>query len=387
MKKFGISLLLALSLAQAASFAPSRVCKTCHPAIYNEYMTSMHRKSSVVNDPVHQAVWNKHPLKAKQRYTCAACHSPTDTALTKALKESAPALPDADNPVQQDEPIGCATCHRIRDIKTHPARNINIYNDTPKHYYAAKNGKTVASQVKFHEERSVFGLNSKTTGSPFHTIDYTNPRFTDGTVCLGCHDHKRNKHGLAICNIDRNTTAPSGKETCITCHMPQVKGSLSTITQTPTHAFHGFAGLHVRPRLLAKHLGLKADTDGGKLRISVENKADHRLFTHPLRLGELRVTVERDGMHITLPPVHFYTVLGRDGKPAMPWIADRVLKHNGIGAKETRTFTFDAVPQKGDRVTVTLGYHIVNPKTAKKLGITDPALQKFTVLKSETFSF
>jgi len=372
--------------AATPAFVPSKVCSKCHPAIYKEYMGSMHRNSSVENDPVHKAVWDKHPLKAKKKYNCAVCHTPTDTKLIEAFKKGEPALPEA-NRIQRDEPIGCATCHRIRSIRTHVKQNQNIYNDKPKYYYAAKEGKTLKETVKFHEVSSFFGLSKTTQGSPFHTIDYSNKLFANGYICLGCHDHKRNKHDFAICDMGRKKAAPSTRQNCITCHMPQVPGSLSTITETKTHAFHGFAGVHVRPDLLAEYVKIAVKPEKSGLVVTLKNEADHRLFAHPLRLGQLRVTIQRGDKTIEPEPVNFFTRLGHDGKPAMPWVATEVLRQNGIDAKETKRFLFKTALQKGDEVTVTLGYFVVNPKAAKKLGIDEEGVTRFNVLTSKTFFY
>ncbi|WP_457597665.1 multiheme c-type cytochrome [Hydrogenimonas sp.] len=376
---------LALPLL-AGQFVSSKVCSKCHPAIYKEYMGSMHRDSSVVNDPIHAAVWAKHPLKAKAKYNCAVCHAPSDTPLITALKEGKSALPQP-NEVEKNEPIGCATCHRIRSIRHHARQNRNIYVDKPKYYYAAKGGKTVNETVKFHETSGWFGLSRATKGSPFHTIDYTNELFSSGYVCLGCHDHKRNKHDFAICDMGRKEKGIDTKRNCITCHMPQVKGSLSTITQTETHAFHGFAGVHVRPDLLARYVKLDAVREDDKLKVSLENEADHTLFSHPLRLGQLRVTIERGDREIALEPVDFFTKLGHDGRTAMPWVATQILAQNRIEAHQKRDFLFDFTPKKGDRIVVTLGYYIVNPKAARKLGIDDEALTSFKPLVSKAVRF
>lgn len=40
---------------------------------------------------------------------------------------------------------------------------------------------------------------------------------------------------------------------------------------------------------------------------------------------------------------------------------------------------------KGDKVSVEFGYHIVNPKIAKKLELKDVSLSKFIILKKEQF--
>ena len=378
-------LFFAASLFASQGFVKSKVCSKCHPLIYKEYMGSMHRNSSVANDPVHKAIWDKHPLKAKENYNCGVCHTPSDTKLIEALEKGEPALPEA-NEVQKNEPIGCAYCHRIQSIRTHARQNLNLLNETPKYYYAAKDGKSQEEQVEFHKTSSFFGLNRKTSGSPFHTIDYSNKLFSTGHICLGCHDHKRNKNDFAICSMNIKENDPE-KHNCIVCHMPQIPGSYSTIVKSETHAYHGFAGPHVRPELLRHAVSLEATRVEGKLRIKIVNHSIHKLFTHPLRLGQLRIEIRRGDKTIEAKPVNFFTVLGHEGKPAMPWVADEVLKTNAIDASSEKVIDTDLSLKKGDHVTLTLGFHIVNPKAAKKLGIGDKDVTDFKVLKSETFLF
>ena len=376
--------LLGLSLFAQEAFVSSHVCSKCHPLIYQEYMGSMHRNASVANDPVHAAVWKKHPLNAKKEYKCAACHSPSDTELMKALKEGEPAMP-AQSGIQKNEPIGCAYCHRIQAIQPHADRNINIIDPKKRRYYSAKEGKTADEKVRFHSISSFFGLSRKTEGSPFHTIDYTNPIYTDGKVCMGCHSHKRNGKGFAIC--ETKGKPENAKRNCIECHMPQVHGSLSTITRSRTHAYHGFAGLHNGTVHLAATIGLGARPKGDRTVVTITNEANHRLFNHPLRLGRLQIEVTRGGRTFPIDPVDFYTVLGQNGKPSMPWAADRVIAARTIEANGETEVEFPFKVQKGDRLTVTLGYFIVNPKAAKKLEITDESLKSFRRLKSQTFQF
>ena len=376
--------LLFFSLSAATTFVSSHVCAKCHPLIYQEYMGSMHRKSSTLNDPVHAAVWAKHPLKAKKRYQCGVCHTPSDTRLISALKAGKAALPHADA-IQTNEPIGCAYCHRIQKIEEHKVHNINVIEPEMRRYFAAKGGKTDEKTLKFHTVSSFFGLSKKTEGSPFHTIDYTNPIFADGRMCMGCHSHKRNKLGFAVCETKGNPT--KAKKNCIQCHMPKVPGSFSTITHTKTHTFHGFAGLHNATERLAQSVKLEAKPHDDRLIVTIENQADHRLFNHPLRLGRLKVEVTRGDKSFSLDPVDFYTVLGRDGKPSMPWSATEIVKAHTIEANAKTEIELPFPVQKGDRVTVTLGYFIVNPKAAAKLGITDKSLTTFKRLKSQTFAF
>ncbi|BDY12648.1 multiheme c-type cytochrome [Hydrogenimonas cancrithermarum] len=378
-------LIAALDLFATQGFVSSNVCKKCHPIISKEYSASMHKNASIHNDPVHRAVWEKHPLKKSGKYVCASCHTPTDTKIMQALKSKKSALPE-ENAIQKNEPIGCAYCHRIKDIEIHAKANLNILNETPKFYYASKEGKSEKRVVKFHEESSFFGLSKKTAGSPFHTIDYGNENFSDGKMCLGCHDHKRNDKGFAICSMDIESSEKSTNN-CISCHMPQVEGSYSTIAKSKTHAYHGFTGLHNRPDMLKSYITLKATAKEGKLSVTLKNGADHKLFAHPLRLAQLRIEIGRDGKTIRLEPVNFFTILGHNGKPAMPWSADSILKQNVIKAHEEKRIDMAFTPRKGDEVRVTLGYYIVNPKAAGKLGITQKDFTTFRTLVSKIFFF
>ncbi|NPA60751.1 MAG: hypothetical protein GXO06_00510, partial [Epsilonproteobacteria bacterium] len=55
-----LSLVALISLSSVANDLNS--CKGCHPIIYSEFEQSMHKKSTIKDDKIHQAVWNKHPL-------------------------------------------------------------------------------------------------------------------------------------------------------------------------------------------------------------------------------------------------------------------------------------------------------------------------------------
>ena len=96
--------------------------------------------------------------------------------------------------------------------------------------------------------------------------------------------------------------------------------------------------------------------------------------------GEGRVSPVIPGCQVIL------TVIGKDGKPSMPWLADTVLKDSTIKAHEKRVIRYPKSLQIGDSVTVELGYYIANPKVAKKLQIEDKALTEFIPLTKERFT-
>jgi len=339
-------------------------CKGCHPIISSEFQDSFHKKSTIYEDKVHKAIWDKHPAKAKGQYKCAKCHTPNKNDMHTG--------------------ITCVNCHTITDVKEHTRVNENIYETKDKTLYSAQKGME-DKKVIYHEKSSMFGLIKKTTGSPYHDIDYTNKNFYTGKMCMGCHSHKQNSHKFTVCETGTEG-AKDTEQNCITCHMPQVKGSATNIRESKTHAFHGFAGVRNAPELLSKYIDINyTKTDSG-FNIIVHNKAPHNLLTHPLRVVALKTTIKRDGKIQELKTFKFMKIIGTEGKPSMPWLATEVIKDNMIKDNEKRILSFDNKLQSGDEIETILGYFIVNPKAVKKLGLEkDKELTKFTHIKNGYF--
>ncbi len=372
-------LILAFLAVYIHAATDNTTCKRCHPKIFNEYQNSMHKKASIYNDPVHKAVWDKHPAKAKGNYQCAKCHTPSDEALIKNGGLPTP------NPQQLKHPVACQTCHRIEKIEEHAKSNSNLYTTKPKMFFSADPTRK-GQKVLFHESKSFFGLFRKTVGSPYHDIDYGNELFYNGNVCMGCHAHKENGKGFAVCDFKVKQDDKS-KHNCISCHMQKVKGSYVTLKESKTHAYHGSNIVTASPAMLEKYVKFSIQQEKEGFSVRIENEANHPLFPHPLRLGVLKVSVQHDGKTIPLKERYFARIIGKDGKPSSPWLADSVIKDTTIQAHEKRTVSYQHPLQKGDHVIVTLGYHIVNPKMAKKLGITEEHYIRFIPFKKERFAF
>ncbi len=352
-------------------------CKRCHPKIFNEYQNSMHKKASIFNDPVHKAVWDKHPNKKKGNYTCAKCHTPEDTALLNKQTKLSP------NSIQLNKPIACQTCHQIKDIEKHQKSNQNIYTKKPKTFYSADH-KRKGTKLTFHDKTSFFGLFHTTEGSPYHNIDYSNENFYNGNVCMGCHSHKENEKGFVVCDMEvkQNDT----KQNCISCHMPQIKGSFVNQHNTKTHAYHGSNIVTASPAMLEKYVTFSLKKQANGFTITLENKANHTLFPHPLRLAVLKLYIKREGKIIKLKEEKFSRIIGANGKPTPPWLATTILKDSAIKAYEKRKIEYTTPLQKGDQVIVKFGYHIVNPKMAKKLGIKEEHYIRFILFKRQMFN-
>ena len=209
MKHISIFLFLIFSTSIFANnsvdeFAPSQDCKACHSKIYDEFYTSMHANSTPQKDPIHRAVWNKHPKNLKfQQYSCGKCHTPTANNLDDMLTKGLQALPTASNETHQAG-ISCAYCHRIKGIELNSTpSNTNIISEQEKKYY---------------------GTLKTNQSSPYHQIMTTgNEHMANGDVCLGCHSHKKNKFNLNVCVTDIKNGENGGN--CVSCHMPKIEGS------------------------------------------------------------------------------------------------------------------------------------------------------------------
>ena len=378
------SLLFLIVYANAnTGYEKSTICKGCHPTIYNEFYGSAHRKSSIYEDEIHKAIWDMHPQKQKNSYTCSKCHTPTDLRLINDLKRSKTALPEK-NAVQTKEAISCIYCHTIDTIEEHSKQNSNIMSTKNKLFFAANNDKR-NKQVSFKEESSFFGMFKKKTGSPFHKIDYSNNNFYTGKICMGCHSHLKNKNDFDICKVEMSG-AENEEKNCISCHMPKISGTATTIKITKSHSYHGFTGARNKPELLSKYIkiDLKKLSDG--FEVIIKNEASHNLFLHPLRVARLNIDIKRDNKTIKLKSHSFVRILGDNNKPAMPWNATMILKDNMIKAGERRVIRFDTILQTKDRVEIQFGYFLVNPKVAEKLKLQDnKEAVKFNILKTKNF--
>jgi len=347
-------------------YASSQDCKDCHSKIYSEYFGSMHANSTPQKDPIHASVWDQHPKNLKfEQYTCGKCHTPAADNLDKMLTKGQKALPVATNETHQAG-ISCAYCHRIKSIDLHKKSNTNIMTNTEQNY---------------------FGTMLEHMESPYHGIvSDGNEHIKNGNVCIGCHSHKKNKHGLNVCstNIDNEMDGAN----CVSCHMPKVDGSVSELHETKKHAFHGFAGAHYHSDMLTQHVNISVLRQIKNFVVNIDNQTSHALLLHPLRKAVLKVSILRGSKVIKLKDEVFVRVIGHNGKPAMPWVASKNLKDTMIQANEKRSVKYDFNLVKGDRVDLVLGWFLVNPQALKTLKLEDEKVAtEFIEFKKESFNF
>ena len=359
--------ILTLSTLIFANTNNINTCSKCHPTIVSEFETSMHKKSSIYEDNIHKAVWDKHPAKKKDNYKCAKCHTPN--AKTQADTHAG---------------VTCITCHSITNVEQHSKSNKNIYETKPKTFYSAEIGRET-EKVKYKTTSTWWG-DKTTVGSAYHDIDYTNKKFYNGQMCMGCHSHKQNSKKFMVCSTEK-PDVKNTKENCITCHMPKILGTATTVRISKTHRFHGFAGARVQPKMLSKYISLSLEKQTKGFKVLIQNKAPHNLLTHPLREVQLRVNLTRGSSKSNLKTHSFEKIIGHNNKPSMPWLATQVVKDTMIKANEIRNIKFDETLESGDKIEVILGYYLVNPKALKKLNLdTKEEVKKFTILTTKNFS-
>ncbi len=370
MKKIFLILGLVVSTLALANmhFEKNQKCSECHPKIYEEYKTSQHANATVFADPIHGAVYDKHPMKNKmQKYRCAKCHTPTADNMKELLTAKNGVIPDANNETQ-NEAVACAYCHRITDTLPGKAMNKNVISKDVRKYIA---------NLEPHQK------------SPFHKIETNVEVFKNGKLCMGCHMHKTNKKQFDVCSTEDDNM--DGNNNCMTCHMPKVDGAPSKFSQAKKHAFHGFPGLHGDISMLSKYVTLDFKHSKKNFTVSVDHQATHSSTLHPLRMAKLVVSIERDGKIIKMDPKKLFKVIGNAQgsapKATPPWLADRVIKDTRIPANTKKDFNYDFTLQSGDKVTAKFGYHLVKPKALKKFKLeNNEEAKKFIVITNEVFT-
>lgn len=351
-----------------AQVPQNQTCKGCHPLIYSEFEQSAHKKSTIENDAIHKAIWDIHPDKSKNDYSCQKCHAPQDEEIT-----------------QNSEAISCVYCHSIASIKENKYHNENVLvnNDKKRPTLFASDTEKKGTKIEYKEKSSFFGMFKSTTGSPYHDIDYSNEGYYNAQSCMGCHANFKNEHDISVCSTDKNSN--TSEKNCISCHMPQIAGSATTIAISKTHTYHGFAGVRNSPQMLSKYIEIDISKKENGFNLIIENKAPHKLMLHPLRLAVLKIKLIGQTDTIDLEETQFMRILGHDDKPTMPWMATKILKDTMLETNEKRTLSYNHNLDDIKEIEIVFGYYLVNPKMIEKLNLQDSIeATQFKVLKSKT---
>jgi nitrate reductase cytochrome c-type subunit len=362
------------SISVKGKYARNKKCVRCHLDIYKEFKYSKHHFSNILNNPAHKAMWDGNPLSKEQKYVCASCHAPAAEDID-ALISGAKSVDPKDKSITDG--ISCAFCHRIEDI--HPTD---------------KGDKYVVSKQK----RVYFGTRESKQRSDFHKIKTDNPIYKNGNVCLTCHAHHKKQKLLILreednqtnrycvfSKVDANVTEKAQntkEENCITCHMPQVEGSFTDRFSTPTHAYHGFKALSTTIENSEKYIDINLTQGKETFNVILSNKMPHDLLLHPTRLFKLKIYVNDK-----LIQERTFQKESRDKqyKP-LSWLKENVRYPHNLLAKNKITESVKYTLQPGDKVHVVLGYYVINPDIAKKVGLNDEKSTTWKVLREKTFT-
>ena len=286
-----------------ATYKPSEDCRGCHSAIYASWADSMHAHAltspvTVVQNNLDEKTTLAGQSSRDVRRICINCHAPAGAAITEGET-----LPLGGGPIP-NEGINCVACHQHRAPVT------------------SGSGGFASFQAKLEQGSTYFGELASPIGNAFHKSE-TSPSYGNpNDLCSGCHDVHldRDNDGKIVKGKDlvlqttfdefKEYAAAGGKGTCVTCHMPALRGVIAAAdgAQIPLEQDfegpdrlvhdHGFAGVDYpldtvaksdpqkakRAALLAGAASLTLDevkVDGATMsvRVSIENQAGHNLPT------------------------------------------------------------------------------------------------------------
>jgi len=199
---------------------PSRGCRTCHKAIYDEWASSRHARAWL--NPVFKELSNNYT-----RTECLSCHAP-DRLLVTGFGN-----PPVLRPKDLAEGVNCIACHEVR---------LNVM----------RGPYDIESQVGHANEQDA------------------SYRFSV-SLCASCHGIRMVQGHNKVTEFNNTLFAKQGF-TCGNCHMPFIERPLSTTTRQITRFTGDHRALGGRDvELLKKATELSAKVEGGRLQVAVKS--------------------------------------------------------------------------------------------------------------------
>ncbi len=369
-----MKLILILSLTiftslLSAKYLTNESCKECHEDIYYEYQSSHHSKT-YFNNELHRKVADK---VSTNTYDCGVCHMPGATNLKEmeSGKERPSKLFE-----EQTDAVSCFYCHQIGFVKQAHDKNINFLSKKPEGY-----------------KPSMFGSLKNADDSDKHEM-LNNPIYKKN-VCLGCHSHKRNSHGVLIFSAMEDN---QDSTECINCHMPYTPGGVEKINKKGRieHRSHDFPGIH-NMEMVKEGVDISLSTKGNIVEVTLENKMPHPLIIQASRLKYLELTLTRDAKVIwknfkTSPMedkqgAFVVEFLDQNDKfVSIPAFAFKRGFDNNLKAKETRILRYELPSiKKGDVIKASMYVILAKPSCSDELDLKDKLLTQPKLMKSFTY--
>lgn len=342
-------------------------CQQCHEEIYLQWKTSMHARSSALQDPLHGAFYRnvvgdptQEGVTLKDKYpVCLKCHAPAAAIDKKTKLDAAQAYSDG---------VHCTTCHSFKSFKgTDTAEGKPLYGiDAYEVDRASLHGP---SGITYTTERTP---KDATWPTPVHHPQPMTGNgaalFKSNDACMGCHEKRSNVHGTPLCRTGDEYRVGETFVACQACHMPVVtvpkldKGKIVP-GQYVSIADHGMAGGQ-HDKMITRGISLTMDTEQSgeviKAKVTVRNRLPHSYPTGaPFRNFYLRVAAyDADGKELwknyRVHPIKddprsafWYTLGDEAGKPTVPPKATQVLSDTRLKPNEVRELVYE-IPAKDD---------------------------------------
>ncbi len=254
-------------------------CKSCHPAIWREWESSMHGQAW--KDPIYQRAASE---VADRENKCDPCHAPEPVLITGIGKM--PKLRAEDRSFG----VSCLVCH----IDAH----------------GAMHGPPSSIDAVFH-------------------ANVTDEIYADSTeLCGTCHGQPSVPEHNQLASFKGSPADKAGKS-CSHCHMPRVKRLQSTRSYSEiTGRRHTWIGSR-SVRMLKRGADLSIMHRSGKVVISLTNRAGHILPGDALRVLTLDVHISE--------PVH---AIARESRVFISARSGHGGSDNRLRAGETREFEY-----------------------------------------------
>jgi hypothetical protein len=342
--------------------------------IYEEWKGSMHANSTALKDPLHGAFYRnvigdptEEGVTKKGKYpVCLKCHAPNAALQKKTKLDAKPAF---------NEGVNCIYCHTITHFKGVEKADGKLRLGTD------------AYEVSTTSLQAPSGKNYSTTPTPenptaitqtFHPFPMEGGNatlFKKNDLCMGCHDKRKNFHGVPLCATGDEIVASDSSTTCQSCHMP--------MTGKNGHASHKMMGGHspamVR-RAISMALDVQKNGDMYNTTVKIINKLPHKFPTGaPFRTVVLRVTAfdengnelwknyQKHPMKDDPQAAFVYTLGDGEGKVAMPPKAKEVLSDNRMAPHSERVLDYQIPSSNVKVIQAEVVYTLLWPNLMKKL--------------------
>ena len=352
-------------------------CKKCHEEIYEQWLGSMHARSSALKDPIHGAFYKKVmgdptkegvrgpqiPVKKNKYPVCLKCHAPVAAIDKKTKLDAKKAYSDG---------VSCVTCHAFTRFKGvdapdgKPQYGIEAYDYDTQSLYGPSGITYTTKRVP----------DDATWPTPVHHPQPMKGNkaalFKSNDACMGCHDKRKNFHGTPLCLTGAEYAKGETFINCQACHMPivtvpKLKDGQVLPGEFVTIADHAMAGGH-GGKMVTRGIALSMDThaqgDAIRVTLTVRNRLPHSYPTGaPFRNFYIKVAAyDKAGQELWKnykvhpikddPKSAFWYMIGdvEKRKPTSPPYATGVLKDSRLAPNETRVLEY-TIPAD-DRIAI-----------------------------------